>query len=262
MAQNADSWMVLIDGDERGPATAATVVEAIMGGLSEAAKVRRSSDRDWVGITSHPPFADAFRKMGVGFAPATTAPAKPQPKVSTASLAASATVTSSRRTSGWMVVGALSAALSTALLVAVLVFVILGKRAAAESVSVQKEQLAAIGRLTDAVRASEKADFAEFAKVPNNCIATNTGVTCHFTNTSAGPVETCAVAVLFPKDPEGGRSLKSLPVCSGRIRPNETKSAFAPWTGGFADELCFRRSWGVAHLDWDKCEFKLEGFKP
>ena len=35
MAQNADSWMVLVDGDERGPATAATVVEAIMGGLSE-----------------------------------------------------------------------------------------------------------------------------------------------------------------------------------------------------------------------------------
>ena len=60
MAQSSNSWMVLVDGEERGPVAAATVLEAIRGGLSRSAKVRWSGEKQWTGITDHPAFAPAF----------------------------------------------------------------------------------------------------------------------------------------------------------------------------------------------------------
>jgi hypothetical protein len=266
MPKNEDSWMVWVDGEERGPANDATIVEAIQGGLSPATKIRRTHSRDWTSISAHPTFAFAFHRAGVAVDPSTARAGVPPKQVPAASAPnpqpTLPPIGRRTRSSPWPSVTGIASILCALLLVAVLVFSILTRKSSADSLTVQREQLAATDRLTSAVREASAADHVDLKNVEHRCSATNPGMTCYFTNLTSKAVEVCARGTILPKEDKTTR-LESLVVCSGRIRPNETNSSFGPWKGGIAEDLCSTRSrWGNTHLDWDKCDFEVDTVKP
>ena len=87
----------------------------------------------------------------------------------------------------------------------------------------------------------------------SDCYATNSLVTCHFTNLQPTAVVLCLQGVIVQKEAAGVR-LYSMPICSGPVSPKETKSVSAPWEGGRAKNICKGRR---GYLDWDKCDFNV-----
>lgn len=92
-----------------------------------------------------------------------------------------------------------------------------------------------------------------------NCIADNTGVDCVFTNSTEVPaLPICITGSLARKDAKGAQ-VKSIPVCSGALRANESRNIRGYWDGAMANDLCSTEQEVLGktykQLDWDKCSF-------
>lgn len=87
----------------------------------------------------------------------------------------------------------------------------------------------------------------------HECSATNSDATCYLTNFDGPPIVTCMQGLLVQKEAAGVR-LYSMPMCSGPIRPNETRAVSAPWSGGRASDICKSAS---GYLDFGKCDFTV-----
>jgi len=108
--------------------------------------------------------------------------------------------------------------------------------------------------LTDARshRAYRKVTLAD---VPNICHGTNDHATCAITNPTDEPITVCFAGRIAQKE-AAGVTLVSMPGCTGRLDPNESKTVSVPWVQGRAEDICNSKSvYGNTHLDWDKCTF-------
>lgn len=91
------------------------------------------------------------------------------------------------------------------------------------------------------------------ATIKHSCNATNGEATCYVTNFDGPPIVACMQGLLVQKEAAGVR-LYSMPMCSGPVRPNETRAISAPWDGGRAGDMCKS---AAGYLDFDKCMFTV-----
>jgi hypothetical protein len=157
--------------------------------------------------------------------------------------------------SSWATVVAAIATATTAL--GVIAILITNQRIAREAHEMQVSQAEAIRQLQQEIRGQKESTTVEFRSIPNECIANNTEFSCTFTNLSDKPVSTCARGLLTQKEAKGVR-LASLPACTGRLEPQQTRTVSAPWNGGFAKNICSTPGRFGDQLDWEKCEFTTE----
>ena len=241
-----EQWMVQTGGQEHGPYDEATVIEAIASGLRLDAMVRLTSEAGWRKLDAHGPFARAIPGTSKAApAAATTAPAM--------------TTTAPRPVrSPWLVVSAIASVVSLLVTAAVLAA---GFVAFDRMQQWHVEALAEAQNGTRAIRDTESSTLVDLSAVPHNCLASNTGIDCTFTNTGKAAVRTCLQGQLTLV--EGGAApMLSMPLCSGRLLPQETKAVSATWAGGFARELCSSKNrWGDTRLNWDKCKFETVAFQ-
>ncbi|MBX3186554.1 MAG: hypothetical protein KF819_06050 [Labilithrix sp.] len=94
-----------------------------------------------------------------------------------------------------------------------------------------------------------------------NCLASNDQATCTVTNMREDPITTCVRGVLTKREASGA-SLSSLPMCTGRLAPRETRTVSVPWSGGFARDLCSKKTYYGETLDWEQCRFNTEPVEP
>ncbi len=95
----------------------------------------------------------------------------------------------------------------------------------------------------------------------HNCLASNDQATCTVTNMRDEAITTCVRGVLTKRD-AAGASLSSLPMCTGRLAPRETRTVSVPWSGGFARDLCSKKTYYGETLDWEQCRFSTEPVDP
>jgi hypothetical protein len=78
-----------------------------------------------------------------------------------------------------------------------------------------------------------------------------------FTNLNPFTVETCVLGVVAKKG--GGAQVKSVPVCTGEMKPRTTVVLEAPYPVGAVKDLCSGEPdrFGLRSLDWDRCTFDL-----
>ena len=120
---------------------------------------------------------------------------------------------------------------------------------------------AALADASTAVRAASAVTWARGRDTMHNCEATNQRFKCAVTNTADQPVEACFLGVLAQK--RGAGTLRSFPLCTGRVAPRETRSLSVPWESGSADDICNKLVFGSTKvLDFDACDFDLEPIDP
>jgi hypothetical protein len=80
------------------------------------------------------------------------------------------------------------------------------------------------------------------------------------TNLNAFPVEGCLRAIVTGK---AGRTVVSVPVCTGEMKPRTTVVLVAPYRIGEVMKVCAGEPdrWGNPHLDWSTCSFTTEPVK-
>lgn len=116
---------------------------------------------------------------------------------------------------------------------------------------------ASVARVEHEVEQQRASTWVAANGVLHNCLATNDSATCTVTNVRDEPITTCVRGVLTKRD--GGRApLSSLPMCTGRLGPRETRTISVPWSGGFARDLCSKKSFYGETLDWQQCDFSTE----
>lgn len=92
----------------------------------------------------------------------------------------------------------------------------------------------------------------------HNCHAGNSGIECTFTNTDEIDAITCLRGILSQKKANWVK-IKSLPICTGKIKPQHTVTISSPWVGGFAKDICFSTNrLDMRVLDWEACNFIAE----
>lgn len=91
-------------------------------------------------------------------------------------------------------------------------------------------------------------------------LAWTSGEAAHvvLTNLTSATLYQCVRAVVRRKS--DGTQQRSVPVCSGDLKPHTTTSLDAPYPWGTVKDLCAGKpdSFGVRALDWDLCTFDLE----
>jgi hypothetical protein len=123
------------------------------------------------------------------------------------------------------------------------------------------EQASALEALRREIKSTTASTWLDAQETAHNCYADNTSVTCTVTNLRDEPITTCLAGKLAQKK-AGGVTLSSLTVCTGRLGPRETRTATAPWVGGFARDICHSVDrWGNLVLDWEACRFGAEPVK-
>ena len=153
------------------------------------------------------------------------------------------------KTSIWIVIAAVAAGLTP---IAIGASHALASRALERSEAAMKTSL---DEVRTEVRAQEVSSWVHAKSTVYDCQASNTEISCTFTNVLDQPVTTCVEGRLVQKK-ASGVSLRSLVLCTGRIAPRSTKSLSAPWTGGFAKDMCNAKTqFGNEILDWDACTF-------
>ncbi len=118
-----------------------------------------------------------------------------------------------------------------------------------------------ISRIEQQLATQQATTWRSANDVLHNCMASNDSATCTVTDILEAPVTTCVRAILSKKD-GSGKPLYSLPMCTGRLGGRETRTVSVPWSGGFARDLCSKRSYYGETLDWDQCHFNTEAFEP
>lgn len=225
-------WFVSEDGNEAKAMEQDALLAALKSGrLKPAAQVCREGTRDWVEAGSLlRPRTDAR----------VTVPLKPV-----------------RPGGPWML--ALSA---LTFLVLATTGVLLWRLLVLEDVQRARaaDQDARLGRIeAELQKANGNGAWVKVQEVHHNCYTDRTNVTCTFTNLSDRDVQTCTQGTLRQKEAVGVK-LESVVICTGRLRPGETRSVSAPWVGGFADDICFKENAYGKTLDWGKCSFDTEPY--
>jgi hypothetical protein len=119
----------------------------------------------------------------------------------------------------------------------------------------------AVAGVASAVQATTAVKWVRSRDTANNCYATNQRFECTVTNAREEAIEACFVGILSQK--KGGGSMRSFPLCTGRIAPRETREVSVPWERGSASDICNKLTYGDTRvLDWDSCDFTSEGVDP
>ncbi len=117
--------------------------------------------------------------------------------------------------------------------------------------------LEGLAGLRDEVRALGVPGAAvELEAVEHECHSDRDSTDCTFTNRSDKRVRTCAEGLLQNKEVPALR-LATIPLCSGTLAPGETRTVSAPWSGGFADDICSKENAFGKSLDFSKCSFHV-----
>lgn len=90
------------------------------------------------------------------------------------------------------------------------------------------------------------------------CAATAFAYECSFTNNSEEPVTVCVQGTLVNKE-SPGVTLKTMPLCSGRVIPGGTQHVSVSYKGGRPVDICNSPGYGGRkEIDFDKCDLKYE----
>jgi type II secretory pathway pseudopilin PulG len=276
------------DRDVEGPYEEAALIAAITQKVvSSKALINRAGAPSWEALTSHPPFAEAVRRRSrdATIEPSTLGRSIREEAVATLS---SAPMRQHEQTvsqtdvrpiprqeppdDAWVRMGAVGAWVAAALVAVVavlLAFRLPSERAeraeAAEHATALEARLAALdGHAADLARQVEHAGSAklvDFESTTRSCGARNEEAQCTFTNASSEAIATCWEAQLVLKT-AAGVAIKSLPVCTGRLGPHETRVVHAPWLQAHADTICKSTGRLGDVLDWSTCEFKVTTVPP
>lgn len=76
-----------------------------------------------------------------------------------------------------------------------------------------------------------------------------------FTNEDGFSKYACVRATLANKE---GKTLTSLPVCTGEVKPFSTVVLESEFMGGNVDDVCFKETDFGKQLDWSRCTFDTE----
>jgi hypothetical protein len=240
-ARRCDMKWFISRGDKvRGPFDEGDVLAAIENGqIVRGDKVCREGTKDWIAVERAGEFAAALvpeRTDGASPAPVRERRASPWPlRLAVVALVAGVAASGF---ACWVLWDLRDRS------VAILLELENSKRTTADAVR-------ELRTLTSAPK------WEDESSVPNNCYANNSDISCTFTNNRAYPVATCVQGTLSPNDASGVR-LVSLPMCTGKLMPAETRTVSAPWVGGFAKDLCYRENAYGKTLDWAKCKFSSD----
>jgi len=225
-------WFVSVNGKADGPMEQDALVAAIgRGEIERSAQVCREGTRDWVE-------AGSLLKV-----PAAQAANPPRPV---------------RPGGPWMIAVSVASTLVLAATGALIWRVVTLEESERTHATEQETRL---GRIEEQLQnANGIGTWVGAEGVPHTCYSDRTNVTCTFTNVSDRDVQTCTRALLRQKEATGIK-LESMIICTGRLRPGETRNVVGPWVGGFADDICYSEKPYVGKLlDWSKCTFSSEPF--
>jgi hypothetical protein len=229
-------WMVRVAGDVRGPVSLEEMRQAAEAGrIPSDAKVAMQGDPSWralrdvVGVSGGAPAPATARAPSVG---------------------------------AWAKVTAIGSVLAP---VAMIGLGVLGWKVHDDDEIRSKADAAALraelGAVESAVKAASGGTWVRGTDTAHECQATNQLFECTVTNVTAHPIEACWIGQLAQK--KGGGSMRSFPLCTGRVGPRETRSVSTPWERGSASDICNKVSvYGNSVLDFDACEFDSQPVDP
>lgn len=222
-------WYVARDGKSEGPFEDAEFAATIQSGaIVRGVLIREESEKKWTAVEKHPLMARHLP------APSSSVGGRGVP---------------------W---GAVAAAAGVLTLFAVGTLVYLQVRThdalIARIDNATKHVDAVLVEIRDA---NAPAPWVASQQVHHNCLSDRSDVTCTFTNLSEMPISTCVRGLLTQKGAPGVK-LESLILCTGKLNPGETRAVSGPWSGGFADDICFKQNDFGKSLDWSKCVFDSE----
>ncbi len=120
---------------------------------------------------------------------------------------------------------------------------------------------AAVRDISAAVRAATAVTWVRARDTANDCWATNDRFHCVVTNATDQPIEACFLGTLAQK--KGGGTMRSFPLCTGRVGLRETREVSVPWERGDAEDICNKFVFGSTKvLDFDACDFGSEPIDP
>lgn len=117
-----------------------------------------------------------------------------------------------------------------------------------------------IQAVRDEVRVGHAATWVGTKDVISTCHAFNDRFECSVTNVKDRPVAACWVGKLAQK--EGGGTMTSTPLCTGRVGPQESRQVSVPWLRGNAKDICNSPGRFGQELDWSVCVFSAEPLDP
>jgi hypothetical protein len=118
-----------------------------------------------------------------------------------------------------------------------------------------------LAAIKDAVDKGAAGTWVRGKETVQDCVATNQLFQCTVTNITDQPLSACWIGVLGQK--KGGGSMRSFPLCTGRVGARETRVVSTPWERGAASDICNKVSaFGNSVLDWDACDFTYESIDP
>ena len=264
------------DKDVEGPYEEAALLAAITQRIvSGKALVNRAGAATWEPIESCPPFSEALGRRGY------RAPAEPRgessapfPQIEAAEPSEplaprpsrGAGVVADRR---WKIAGVIGVWVASMLLGAVVGLLVYHRQLERAEDAERRAALEArfsglegrIGEVKQEIIDGRAAKFVAFESTTHSCRAINSEASCSITNATDEPIVTCWEGQLVLKSAIGV-SIKTLPVCTGRIAPRETRALDAPWLQAHADTICKSAGRFGDTLDWSVCDFKLAGVQP
>lgn len=96
----------------------------------------------------------------------------------------------------------------------------------------------------------------------DHCSATAFAYDCSFTNNSEEPITVCVQGTLVNKE-SPGVTLKTMPLCSGRVLPGATEHVSVAYKGGSPVDICNSPGYGGRkEIDFDKCDLKYDDLPP
>jgi len=224
-------WYVNIENEAKGPFDEAMLIKMVGGGLGPETPVSAGGTEKWVRLDSLP-FYDKTRSPD--------------------------SVAGARSTSKMAILEATTGIIAAVAPILIGVFGYLLHSQAQQHGATIAAMSAQLSELNTMVTFGETSAWVDLKNVEHNCVASNNEASCTFTNGKAIPVTTCARARLTKKEATGIK-LESLPMCTGRLGPRETKTVSAPWVGGFAKDACSSSGRFGEVLDWSACNFTTDG---
>jgi len=222
-------WWLSSGGNDRGPLREGEVLASIQHGVAHNARVRQVNEETWQRLTDTEPFAGALRARA-----------------------------ETRRLGVLAQLRTVLSGLTFVVLASFLTWIVLTHREELERTNARVADLNAnIKNVERQVTLQGASTWVSADDALHNRLATNDAATCTVTNVRDEPITTCVRAVLSKRE-AGGATLNSLPMCTGRLGPRETRTVSVPWVGGFARDLCNKKTYYGETLDWEQCRFSTE----
>jgi hypothetical protein len=102
------------------------------------------------------------------------------------------------------------------------------------------------------------------AGLVSTCHAYDNAVKCVVTNVTDEALTTCVYGTLnrTAASESKSKATESMPACTGRLAPHETRELEVPWLRGNAKDVCGAKTYYGTTLDWSTCEFDVATFNP